>query len=453
MKHSSAWALLWSLFLCASPLVRAADVTAFVDVNLVPMESAQVLHAQTVLVADGRIAAIGKALAVPAGARVIDGHGRAFLSPGLADMHTHSSTRGDLAVYLANGVTSVLNMGAPSDLAAQLRPRVNEGRIPGPHIYAAFRVDGGPRYGDYFVTNADEARAVVRMAKTNGYDFIKAYNDLSAESFAALADEGRRLQVPVVGHSVGSVGIEKQLAAGQLLVAHAEEFLYSTFAPPEGASADALPDKDRVQQAIDFVRRDRAFVTADLRTYAAITEQWGRPEVPRAMLRAPEVRYLAPAQRIEWRRADYGARKGTLTARLEFLRRFVKAMADAGVPLVAGTDAPTIAGLVPGFSLHDDLAELERAGLSRYQALGTATRTPGELIHRAHPDAESFGTIAPGYRADLVLSERNPLDDLATLRHPLGVMAGGRWYDKDALRALLDDVAREYASAAIGPDR
>ncbi|GAP66614.1 amidohydrolase [Mizugakiibacter sediminis] len=123
-------------------------------------------------------------------------------------------------------------------------------------------------------------------------------------------------------------------------------------------------------------------------------------------------------------------------------------MSDAGVPLITGTDAPTIPGLAPGFALHDDLDALQRAGLTRYQVLAAATRTPGAMIRRAQPDAAPFGTVAVGSRADLVLSAGNPLADLATLRQPLGVMANGRWYARADLQALLDDVATTYAAAA-----
>lgn len=95
----------------AGAFAQAQSVAAFVHVNVIPMDRERVLRDQTVLVKDGKIEAIGSELPVPAGAQAIDGHGTAFLSPGLADMHSHSETRNDLAVYLANGVTTVLQMG------------------------------------------------------------------------------------------------------------------------------------------------------------------------------------------------------------------------------------------------------------------------------------------------------------------------------------------------------
>ncbi|HEY3644928.1 MAG TPA: amidohydrolase, partial [Gammaproteobacteria bacterium] len=145
-------------------MASASQLTAFVGVNVVPMDSDRVLRGQMVLVQDGRITAIGSKLAVPAGAQVIDGHGTAYLSPGLADMHTHADTSEDMQVYLANGVTTVLNMGeASNEFNAQVRPAVNAGKLPGPHIYAGFLVDGTQEYGHFIVTTPAEARALVGL--------------------------------------------------------------------------------------------------------------------------------------------------------------------------------------------------------------------------------------------------------------------------------------------------
>jgi len=369
------WPALFALAIFHCLLARAdpapeqpGGITAFVDVNVIPMDTDRVLRGQTVLVENGAIAAIGPSVSVPKSARVIDGHGTEFLSPGLADMHTHSDTSADMKVYLANGVTSVLNMGEASNgFMGQVRPAINSGKRPGPHIYAAFLVDGSPRYGHITVTTPDEARSIVRLAKTNGYEFIKVYNNLSPECFDALVEEGRRQQIPVVGHGVTRVGIERQLDAGQVMVAHTEEFLYTVFSKPDEEQTDAAPDPTRIPAAIAFVKRDRAFVTADLNTYATIARQWGKPEVVEGFMQQPEIAYLPPRWRIDWRGEDYASRKGSLTAKLAFLARFTKAMSDAGVPLITGTDAPTIPGLVPGYSLHDDLRALEQAGLTPFR--------------------------------------------------------------------------------------
>jgi imidazolonepropionase-like amidohydrolase len=441
--------MVWAIF---APLVARADgeaarAKAFVHVNVVPMDRERVLADQTVIVEGDKIVAIGSRLPVPAGAQVIDGHKTAYLSPGLADMHTHSETRNDLAVYLANGVTTILQMGdARAHFVDTTVPEVNRGAIPGPHVYASFLVDGSTDYNGFIIKTPAEARAIVGLAKTNGYDFIKVYVGLSPQVFSALADEGRRVGMPLVGHGVTAVRLERQLAEGQVLVAHAEEFFYTFFTPAGVEESDTPPDPSRIASAVALAKKYNTAVTADLATYAAIAHQIGRPDVLAAFLARPESSYLAPNDRLAWQTSHYVEKTARLGPKLDFLRLLVKAMADAGVELVAGTDAPNVPGMLPGFSLHDDLGELEASGLTRFQVLSTATRAPGAFIHRTKGGA-LFGSVAPGYRADLILSESNPLATLATLRAPLGVMIQGQWRDSAALKVLTDKVHESYRLA------
>jgi hypothetical protein len=434
---------------------EATAVTAFTHVCVLPMDSNEVLHDQTVLVEGAKIAAIGPRISVPATATVIDGHGSACLSPGLADMHTHSDTTEDMKLFLANGVTTMLNMGHASEaFMDEVRPAINSGKLPGPHVYVGLLVDGSAQFDNLFVTTPAEARAIVDIAKTNGYDFIKVYNDLSPACFRAIIEEGKRLHMSVIGHGVTRVGVEKQLAMGQIMVAHTEEFLYTVFSHPDLSAPNPAildptpPNPADIPRVISFLKLDKAFVTADLYNYAMIARQWGKPEVVRSIMQNQELRYLSPMRRMKWSRSGYAEKSGSVDANLAFLRRFTKDMANAGVPLITGTDTPSTPGVAPGFSLHDDMESLEAAGLSRYQVLAAATRTPGEFIRRSLRESEPFGSVAVGSRADLVLSASNPLDDLSTLRKPLGVMAGGKWYTQTDLQTLLDEVAKEYEDVA-----
>jgi imidazolonepropionase-like amidohydrolase len=438
--------------LLAVPADAQAAVTAFVRVNVLPMDGERTLRDHVVIVSDGRIRAIGSGLQPPAGARIIDGGGTAWLLPGLADMHVHAASREELALMLANGITTALDMGeAPNAMIGRTRAAVERGEVAGPRLYAALAVDGSPRYGHLVVATPESARSAVRLAKANGYEFIKVYNGLSPEVFAALVAEAREAGLRIVGHNVESIGIERQTNGGQAMVAHLEEFLYGFFRLPEGADAQAVPEAAEIDRAIALLRRTRAIVTADLATFQTIASQWGRPERIDQFLGAPEARFLSPGDRVAWRHGGYVRRQGSLDARAAFLARFVKRLADAGLPIVAGTDAPTIPGLVSGFALHRNLAALEQAGLSRFQVIEAATRTPGTFIAALLPEAPRFGTIATGHRADLLLVAANPLDGLATLQSPLGVMSGGRWHDAASLNALLDTVARRYGSAAPQP--
>lgn len=452
MRHL-CFALLWSIF---SPLAAQADdgsrrTTAFVHVNVVPMDRERVLADQTVIVEGDKIVAMGSRLPVPEHAQVVDGHKTAYLSPGLADMHTHSETQNDLAVYLASGVTTALHMGgARAGFVDSIVPAVNRGAIPGPHVYTSFKVDGSPDYNAFVIKTPAEARAMVGLAKTNRYDFIKVYVGLTPDAFSALAEEGRRLAMPLVGHGASAVRLERQLAEGQVLIAHAEEFFYTFFTPSGVEESDTPPDLSRIESAVALAKRYNVAVTADVSTYATIANQIGRADVVTSYLARPESSYLSPNDRLAWQMSGYANKTAKLGPKLAFLRMLVKAMADAGVELLAGTDAPTIPGIFPGVSLHESLAELEASGLTRFQALSTATRAPGSFIQRTK-GGQPFGIVAPGYRADLILSEKNPLDTLTTLRAPMGVMVQGRWRDAAAIKDLTDKVRQSYRRASEEP--
>lgn len=434
-------ALLTLWLVLAGAGAACAETIVFTDVNVVPMDRERVIPRTTVIVTDGKIVSIGIKAKLPAGTPVIDGKG-GWLMPGLADMHNHVTSRDDLALLLANGVTTMLNMGeATNAFVGRIRLGVAKGDIAGPQIFAAFVVDGDPQYGHFVVRTPEEARAIVRLAKANGYSFIKVYTNLSAEAFAALAAEAKAQGVGVVGHNVKAVGLAKQLAAGQAMVAHVEEFFYGFFPDPPEGDQQAPPDDARIADAIALVKAHGAFVTSDLFTYRTIAAQFGRPDVVQAYLAAPEARYLAPGDRIDWARSGYQKKAVDLSRRAAFEARFVKAMADAGVPLITGGDAPSIPGLVPGWALHGEIDAMLEAGLTPWQALSAATQTPGEFIAKSVPGAALFGVVAPGYRADLLLVADNPLEKPATLRTPIGVMSGGRWHDAAALSAILEQVA------------
>jgi imidazolonepropionase-like amidohydrolase len=441
--------LQWLLFLLAlvTAGVASAETTAFVRVNVIPMDRERVLRDQTVLVEGGRISAIGRDLKLPADAKIVDGRGTAYLLPGLADMHIHADTREELALMLASGITTALDMGEASNaFVGRTRAAVEKGEVPGPRVFAALAVDGSSRYGHLVVPTPEAARWAVGLAKANGYEFIKVYNGLTPEVFAALVAEAKAADIPIVGHNVESVRLEKQVAAGQSMIAHLEEFLYAFMRFPPGSESSVVPDEVEVARAVEFVKNSGVVVTADLATYQAIAAQWGRPEVVASSVAGYSGRYLSPGDRIAWKSSGYQKRSGSLDARAKFLAQFVKALADADVPLIAGTDAPSIPGLAVGQALFVNLAALESAGLSRFEAISTATKAPGQFLARSRPGSQVFGTVSIGNRADLVLLGTNPLDDLKALERPLGVMAAGRWHDAEALSAMRQNVLETYAT-------
>ncbi|NKB88501.1 MAG: amidohydrolase family protein [Acidobacteria bacterium] len=415
------------------PLPQSA-VVAFVGGTVVPMDRERLLPDHTVLVRNGTIESVGprSAVAVPPGATIVDAEGR-YLMPGLADMHTHVQYVEDLLPYTAHGVTTILNMGGASALT-RWREQIRLGQIVGPQVLLGWFVDGEGGAGGV-VLSVEAARDAVRQAAASGYEYIKVYNSLSTAQFDAIAEEAARRSISVIGHGVRDPGMQHILENGMRLVAHGEEFIYTYFGN--------VPDRRRIPAAAELVRRTGAYVLPNLSTYEIISIQWGKPSMVDQFFERPESRFQHPGHRRTWARRRYADRIGSIEDRLVFLRDMTKAFADAGVPLLTGTDSPGIPGMYPGPSMHDDLRNFVIAGLTPYQALSAATRVPGEFVAATTTDRQPFGTIAPGQRADLILLRANPLESVDAVRALDGVMAAGRWYPPEfVLEQMLEMASR-----------
>ena len=284
----------------AHGLAHSSQTAAFIDVNVVPMTQNSILPHQTVLVRDSLISAVGPAstIQIPSDAARVRGHGTSYLMPGLADMHTHVATEEDLALFTANGVTTVLHMGeAPAWMVVSANQLIDHGEVAGPHMVFSLLIDGSPALEHFFVSTPQEGRKAVDLAKTNGYQFIKLYNAITAEEFSAIVDEGRRVGLPVIGHGVRAVGLPKALFDGQVMVAHAEEFFYTAF--------QNRTDASMIPGVVAETARSRAFVTPNLSAFEAFSEQWGRPEVAEKWLRDPRARYMSPEYAASVGRAQF----------------------------------------------------------------------------------------------------------------------------------------------------
>jgi imidazolonepropionase-like amidohydrolase len=422
------------------------QATIFSGVTVIPMDTERVLADRDVLVKDGRVAAIGPGGTIdpPAGARVVDAGGR-FLLPGLADMHVHLAyDEGDqaaaLELFAANGVTTVLNLqGMPSHL--RLRERIAAGDLLAPALYTS-----GPYISNapYYSPTPDEAAGAVRDQKAAGYDVVKIHGDFSLDAYRSVMRAARAEGLKVVGHAPRNIGMEPVFAEGQDALAHVEEYIYAHYrfgregrGLPEGI--EALTDR--------IVSRTRAagvHVIANLTAYHGI---WKQAVDVRPLLARPEMAFVPAGIRHNWEpeRNTYVRRFGGSPRPFEewygVLQSLVADLDRAGVPLMAGSDAP-IPCVIPGFSLHDELQDLVAAGLTPYRALRAATVTPAKFLGAE----EAFGTVRVGGRADLVLVADNPLEDVRAVAKPLGVMLRGRWLDRDALDARLAALAA-YASA------
>jgi imidazolonepropionase-like amidohydrolase len=407
-----------------------------------------VLSDMTVLVHEGRIVSVGPSSGTraPRGTKRIDGRGK-WLMPGLTDMHAHIGNVRMLRLYLklphlkqsalrtedlltpfiANGIVRVMDMQAMSETIGQ-RSEIEAGRMLGPQIIAAAMIDGPKPHWPIGLTRVaatpEDGRQAVRDAGAEGYDAIKVYSGLSFETFSAIVDEARRLELPVVGHipERRSGRIKEFFQPGFSLVAHAEEFAQQT----------AEPSVAEIPRYVDMMKQNGAWLTATLSLDERLLEQTVDPKSLRSR---PELRVLPPLMRdIVLNHNPYVAaaspqRIDFLAQVVQFNRELVRAFVAADIPILAGTDAP-VPGVVPGFSMHDELAALTRAGMSNRQALEAATRRPCEWLRML----AECGTVEEGKRADLVLLDADPLADIGNSRRISAVILGGRYLP----RALLD---------------
>ena len=427
--------------LLAAP-AAAQEVTVFRDVSVIPMDTERVLASQTVVVRGARIASIGPAARaeIPDGARVIDGAGR-YLVPGLAEMHAHVPQGGDqqyveevLFLYVANGVTLARGMlGEPSHLV--LRERLARHEVLGPRLYTS-----GPSLNDQSVGTPDDAARIVREQARDGYDFVKVHPGPTRAEYDAAVRAGGESGIALAGHVPADVGVLRAIEARQATIDHLDGYVEQLV--PEGRRGQGGFFGLDVANAVDRSRIPgvvAATVAAGVWNVPTQTliEHWPAPSPTLdELLARPEMAYVSPQTREQWANAKrqlvgaqaYDANRAR--ALVAVRRELIKALHDSGAGLLLGSDAPQVFN-VPGFSLHHELRAVVAAGLTPYEALRTGTANPATFF-----DAEDeFGTIREGLAADLVLVADNPLDDVAALARPEGVMVRGRWLD----RAALDD--------------
>ena len=426
------------------------------------MDEERLLEHQTVLVQEGRIAECGAAadVLIPIDATRIDGRGR-YLMPGLVDMHVHYNTSPPTmdpsfgVLFLANGVTTVRNMaGSAEYLAARDLIEGREGF--GPTIYTAGPImDGRPPVwpGSIVIETKEEAERSVAEQKERGYDFLKVYSNLTLEAYDAIIVAAKRHGLPVVGHVPDRVGLQHVLESGQASVEHLTDYL------PALVSGEAAGTTSFQQTLYALEYGDESKIpilagwTAESGAWNCVTlvvhrrAARGRMSFDEERQR-PELRYLSPAYEAEWKRGlmpGDPARIRPARRRAEELRgKIIRALRTAGARLLLGSDTPN-PFVIPGFSIHEELVLLVEAGLSPFDALRAGTRDAAEFLGAL----DEFGTVAPGLRADLILSEANPLDDVRNVSRRVGVMVRGQWLTDAELLSMLEDVATA-AQAAPG---
>ena len=432
------------LILCLAALTSISQVRtlpgprplAITHVTIIDATGGSAMPNMTVVIIGERIVTIGKSAEVPLprGAQRINGAGK-FLIPGLWDAHVHLSwtTASALPVLIANGVTSVRDMGGRLSELDDWRTRIATGMLVGPRILRVGPILNGQKFNQYQMVpgNPDETRGVVRALKEVGVDFIKVHRRIPRDSYFAAIDEAKKQGLALVGHIPMTVSPAEASDAGQATIEHTETLFEGTFAAAlNGRTLSEAIRQFRADEAGKLFARfvtNHTVVDPTLIGYSSTIDFSDPALPPNSNLRYVSVSNKKMLQQVKLPAAELAQWKLTFAELCEVVRQ----MHTAGVTLVAGTD---IAGpRIPGFSLHEELALLVRCGLTPMQALQAATSTPASVFGRS----KDLGTIEVGKLADLILLDANPLDDIHNTQRIRAVIVGGKLMNRPALDELL----------------
>jgi imidazolonepropionase-like amidohydrolase len=434
---------------------EAPRVLAIESVAVVDVVRGSVVAPRTVVVIDGRITMIAEAGAIdlPPHAQRVDGRSR-YLIPGLVDMHVHlfnnSSGRppNDWAfpLFIANGVTGVREMAAKaSDLptVSAWRTALAQGRLIAPHVLAAGVVVQRPSW--------DNTQQQVRDARRAGADFVKVFSEVREPVWRRLLHQARTERIPVCGHVPAGVRLLHGARAGQRSNEHLSQVYEACSAAEERFVRSRVGlEPAQIVNWRDMQEREvlEQFDTRACDITAAALATTGQAQVPTLVLANAEAResrtafeadarwpYLRPDEQERWR--GIFREQGPLDPELALLRlrvslAIVGRLHAAGVRILAGSDAP-MPLVYPGFALHKELELLVEAGVSAADALRSATMWPADFLRRS----DRSGSVEVGKRADLVLLDGDPLQDISNTQRIHAVVLNGRLLTRSDLTALL----------------
>ena len=459
--------------------VENSKTIAITHVNVIPMTDIDILADQTVIISNQKIQSIGPTgtVDIPVDAIVIDAQNK-YLMPGINDMHTHlassisefkrtylghflwnTSTRisesnesrdSQLMLYLAKGVTSILNTGDFGEPMPEWSRMVKSGELIGPSIYSSHYVRGnrpscqhGPP--NTVANNPAEARDLMQRANESGYDFLKVYRCAPADTVMTVLNEGPELGLPTIGHFPVDISAKTAVINGMKAVAHLWEIPHSDIMPQGNI--------ELISSASDFILQNDFTIISTLLIYELIAQVWGNNSAgTETYWNDPENIYMHPTTvALNERKfklelyGPVGSSNSEILGQLDTVKLIMKSFHDAGVKILLGTDSPGLLG-VAGFSAHDEMRAMRSTGLTNKEIIKIATANGAQFIMDNKPQSDSFGRIVQGYRADLILLTSNPLNSIDFEDNIAAVVARGTWRSGEYFDEKLAEIAAEYQS-------
>ena len=405
-----------------APTLAITGATLIDGTGAAPVEDA------AVVIHKGRIVAAGPRakVKIPHGAQIVDAQGKTIL-PGLWDMHAHFEQVEWGPIYLAAGVTTVRDCGNELEFITAVRDAIAQGRGLGPRLLLAGVVDGsGPMaIGVERVDTPEQARLWTNRYHAAGFQQMKIYSSVTLENLKAVADEAHHLGMTVTGHVPQGLTAYQTVPAGEDQINHIS-YIADIMQPPlpdnatraerRNAAANLDVDSAEAKKALTFLKDHHTVVDPTIALFELFTATTAKPPASfePGINKIPQVL----AQQL----TDVGPPNENSEVGEKIFQKsiaIVGALHRSGVPIMAGTDQA-----VPGHSLHREIELYVQAGFTPMEAIQAATLVPARVLGLE----KETGTVEKGKRADLILINGNPLEDIHNTRNVEYVITNGTMY-------------------------
>lgn len=420
------------------------------NISIVEVSTGELLESRYVIIDSGRIKRISAEKMNSADfVKLIDGTGK-YLMPGLAEMHAHipppttsrERLEETLFLYLSNGITTIRGMlGDPLHL--QLKKQAHEGTLLSPRIYVS-----SPSLNGTSVKTKEEAIQKVTQYKKEGYDFLKIHPGIKRTVFNQVVETADELNIPFAGHVPVAVGIRHALESNYASIDHVDGFLEGLVPMDANVSPDEngffgydfapLADTTKIDELVALAKKHKVWIVPT----QSLFERWFAPISAEELLQQPEMEYMPATTLAKWKSTKESYMQdesfnNTQWQQFNGIRKkLIKKLQDNGHGMLLGSDAPQLFN-VPGFSIHHEMEGMQNAGLTPLEIIKSGTINPAIYFDALN----EFGQVKEGLSADLIILDKNPLENLSAFKQINGVLVKGQWLSKQKIEEKLNNIA------------